>query len=80
VRREILQQFHAAKVDDQFIPPLVLVDAQSKPIGTIKNGDVLVYFDYRTDRAKPLTAAFLDIPYGGQVLAKLTELFSSACV
>lgn len=64
---DILATFHAAKVDDQFIPPLVLVDEQHAPIGVVREADIVVYFDYRTDRAKPLTAAFLGIPYGGQV-------------
>lgn len=64
---DILSTFHAAKVDDQFIPPLVLVDEHRAPLGVVREGDIVVYFDYRTDRAKPLTAAFLGIPYGGQV-------------
>ena len=76
--KSILAQFHANKVDDQFIPPLVLVERAAsstgahgddavKAVGRVREGDIVVYFDYRTDRAKPLTAAFLNIPYGGQV-------------
>lgn len=83
--KSILAQFHANKVDDQFIPPLVLVERAAtststttatatatdgdavKAVGRVREGDIVIYFDYRTDRAKPLTAAFLNIPYGGQV-------------
>jgi len=64
---EVLAAYHQAGVDDQFIPPLVRVDDKGKPVGVVKDNDVVVYFDFRTDRAKPLTAAFLDIPFEGQV-------------
>jgi bisphosphoglycerate-independent phosphoglycerate mutase (AlkP superfamily) len=64
---ELLQSFYSAGVDDQFIPPLVLKDARGRPQGLIEDGDILVYFDFRTDRAKPLTASFVGVPYEGQV-------------
>jgi bisphosphoglycerate-independent phosphoglycerate mutase (AlkP superfamily) len=67
--KSALAAFHAHNVDDQFVPPVVAVhaDAPHAPISVVRPGDVLVCFDYRTDRAKPLTAAFLNVPYGGQV-------------
>eukprot|EP00047_Mylnosiga_fluctuans_P005017 m.237894 g.237894 ORF g.237894 m.237894 type:complete len:604 (+) comp13214_c0_seq1:2-1813(+) len=65
--KEALAPFHKAGIDDQFMPPIVHVDAQGNPIGTVKEGDVVFYWDFRTDRAKPLTSAFLNIPYEGQV-------------
>jgi len=61
----VLRAFHEASVDDQFIPPLIRVDSKLRPQGLIKNGDALVYTDFRTDRAKPLTSAFLNVPFGG---------------
>eukprot|EP00048_Salpingoeca_helianthica_P002236 m.55689 g.55689 ORF g.55689 m.55689 type:complete len:600 (+) comp11982_c2_seq1:46-1845(+) len=64
---EAVAPFHAKAIDDQFMPPIVRVDAAGKPIGTVKEGDSLVYWDFRTDRAKPLTSAFIDIPFAGQV-------------
>ncbi|KAA8497012.1 2,3-bisphosphoglycerate-independent phosphoglycerate mutase [Porphyridium purpureum] len=63
---EVLSALHKASVDDQFIPPVVRVDDQLKPLAVVKEGDAVIYWDFRTDRAKPLTAAFLDVPYGGQ--------------
>jgi len=63
----VLSAFYAAQVDDQFIPPLVRVDSEGRPVGCIRSGDVVIYTDFRTDRAKPLTAAFLDVKFGGQV-------------
>ena len=65
--KEVVAPFHAVGIDDQFLPPLVRVDASGHPVGTIKENDCLFYWDFRTDRAKPLTSAFLDVPYEGQV-------------
>lgn len=59
--------FHAKSIDDQFMPPIVRVDEQGKPVGLVREGDTLIYWDFRTDRAKPLTSAFIDIPFAGQV-------------
>lgn len=63
---ELLDAFHAAKVDDQFVPPVVALDDDNKPLSLVAENDFLIYYDYRTDRAKPLTAAFLGREYGGQ--------------
>ena len=65
--KEVLSAFHDAKVDDQFVPPIVVVGDDNKPRSVVQPNDIVIYYDYRTDRAKPLTAAFLDVPYGGQV-------------
>eukprot|EP00823_Brevimastigomonas_motovehiculus_P000332 TRINITY_DN10427_c0_g1_i1.p1 TRINITY_DN10427_c0_g1~~TRINITY_DN10427_c0_g1_i1.p1 ORF type:complete len:617 (-),score=114.15 TRINITY_DN10427_c0_g1_i1:81-1931(-) len=65
--KEALEPFHKVGVDDQFMPPLVRVDSKRRPLGVVKKGDAIIYFDFRTDRAKPLTACFMGIPFGGQV-------------
>jgi len=65
--KEVLMSLHKCDVDDQFIPPLVRVDSENTPVGLVKDGDVVIYWDFRTDRAKPMTAAFLDVPFGGQM-------------
>lgn len=74
--KEVLAPFHSIGIDDQFLPPLVRVDENNKPVGILQDGDVLFYWDFRTDRAKPLTSAFLNIPYEGQV-GGLSEQASS---
>ena len=44
---------------DQFLPPFVIVDDKEHPIGQIKRGDALIYFDFRADRAVEIAQAFL---------------------
>lgn len=52
-------------VQDQYLPPFVIVDENEKAIGTIKKGDSLIYFDFRADRAIEIAQAFTywDFPH-----------------
>ncbi len=47
-----------AKVIDQDLPPFVISDNGKTPVGAIKDGDSVVYFNFRGDRAIEITAAF----------------------
>ena len=44
-------------VTDEFIKPIVMVDGNNKPVTTIKDGDVVIFFNFRTDRGRQLTEA-----------------------
>ncbi|MEG2573605.1 MAG: 2,3-bisphosphoglycerate-independent phosphoglycerate mutase [Bacteroides sp.] len=48
---EAMQQSYDEGVTDEFIKPIVNADVD----GTIKEGDVVIFFNYRNDRAKELT-------------------------
>lgn len=43
------------EVTDEFIDPIVVVDDDNKPVATINEGDVVIYFNFRTDRGRQLT-------------------------
>ena len=42
-------------VTDEFMKPIVVVNSNGDPIGKVKEGDVIVFFNFRNDRAKELT-------------------------
>ena len=42
-------------VTDEFINPFVIVDDRSEPVGTIRDDDVCIFFNYRADRARQMT-------------------------
>lgn len=44
-------------ITDEFIKPLVVVDNQGNPISKITDGDVVIFFNFRTDRGRELTQA-----------------------
>lgn len=43
--------------DEEFIP--TVITKNNKPITTIKNGDAVIFFNFRADRARQLTKAFV---------------------
>jgi len=45
---------------DQDLPPFVIADADGAPIGPIEDGDSVVFFNYRGDRAIEISRAFTD--------------------
>lgn len=46
---------YANNITDEFLEPIVMVDENEKAIGTIKEGDVVFFFNFRTDRGRQLT-------------------------
>ena len=50
-----MQASYDAGVTDEFVKPIVAVDADGKAIAKIEGGDVVIFFNYRNDRAKELT-------------------------
>lgn len=43
------------EVTDEFIRPIIQVDEDGKPVGNIENGDVVISFNFRTDRGREIT-------------------------
>jgi 2,3-bisphosphoglycerate-independent phosphoglycerate mutase len=54
---EIIERSYAAGITDEFIKPSVIVDAERKPIGPMSDGDSVILFNFRADRARQLTRA-----------------------
>lgn len=44
-------------VTDEFLQPIVMIDQNQNPVATIKNDDVVIFFNFRTDRGRELTEA-----------------------
>ncbi len=51
---------YAAGITDEFIDPVVIVDSGGCPAGAIGNGDTVVFFNFRADRARQMTLALND--------------------
>jgi len=52
-----IQESYNNEVTDEFIKPIVKVDAYNNPIGRIKPNDVVICFNFRTDRCREITIA-----------------------
>ena len=53
-----IQQSYDEKVTDEFIVPVVLMQDAS-PVATVRAGDSVIYFNFRSDRGRELTKAFV---------------------
>jgi 2,3-bisphosphoglycerate-independent phosphoglycerate mutase len=50
-----IQESYVEGVTDEFMKPIVVVDDAGQPVGTIREGDVVIFFNFRNDRARELT-------------------------
>lgn len=62
-----IQASYDNDITDEFIKPIVAVDAQGQPVAKIEDDDVVIFFNYRNDRAKELTVVLTqqDMPENG---------------
>jgi 2,3-bisphosphoglycerate-independent phosphoglycerate mutase len=44
-------------VTDEFLEPVVITRADGAPVGTIQDGDSIIFFNFRADRARQITSA-----------------------
>ncbi|HSU15157.1 2,3-bisphosphoglycerate-independent phosphoglycerate mutase [Longimicrobium sp.] len=50
---------------DEFVKPRVVVDADGRPIGPVRSGDGVIFFNFRADRARQMTRALADRAFDG---------------
>lgn len=63
---EAMEKSYATGVTDEFIQPIILTEGD-KPVATINEGDVVICFNFRTDRGREITIALTqrDFPEQG---------------
>ena len=51
---------YEARVTDEFVVPVVLVDDSGRPTAVIDDGDAVIFFNFRADRARQISHALVD--------------------
>lgn len=51
--------------NDEFVKPTVVTDKEGNPVATIKDGDSVIFFNFRPDRARQMTYAFVESDFDG---------------
>jgi 2,3-bisphosphoglycerate-independent phosphoglycerate mutase len=67
----VLEQNYAAGVTDEFIKPTVIVDEKQQPLATIREGDSVICFNFRTDRCREITQVLTQTDMPEQGMKKL---------
>ena len=59
-----VENAYSNNITDEFIKPTFIVDEGQYPLATIKNGDVVISFNFRTDRCREITQVLtqIDLP------------------
>ncbi len=52
---EAVQESYDLNVTDEFVNPICITDASGRPLATIQEGDVVLCFNFRTDRGREIT-------------------------
>ena len=55
--QQAIQGSYDAGVTDEFIKPIVMTNPDGSPVATIQEGDVVLCFNFRTDRGRQITMA-----------------------
>lgn len=73
---EAIKHAYQQDVTDEFIEPSVVVDASGSPLATVEPDDVVICFNFRTDRLREITTALTqtDMPEHGMHTLPLNYL------
>ncbi len=66
-----VEKSYESGVTDEFIKPIVVTDASGAPLTKITEGDVVICFNFRTDRGREITMALTQQDYPEQEMKKM---------
>jgi 2,3-bisphosphoglycerate-independent phosphoglycerate mutase len=69
---EAVENSYSKNVTDEFIKPTVIVAEDQQPLAKIKDGDVAVCFNFRTDRCREITQVLTQIDLPDHSMKKLS--------
>jgi 2,3-bisphosphoglycerate-independent phosphoglycerate mutase len=68
---EAVQESYHNGVTDEFIDPIVATNTDGTPLATIEDGDVVLCFNFRTDRGREITEVLTQQDFPAQNMQKL---------
>ncbi|GAB6172921.1 2,3-bisphosphoglycerate-independent phosphoglycerate mutase [Paradesulfitobacterium aromaticivorans] len=55
-----VERSYDVRITDEFVIPTVILNGDGEPVGRIEDGDSVIFFNFRSDRAREITRAFVD--------------------
>jgi 2,3-bisphosphoglycerate-independent phosphoglycerate mutase len=71
---------YGAGETDEFVKPTVIVDGEGKPVGPVRDGDAVLFFNFRADRAREITRAFTDERFSEFERGRVPRLAAYVCM
>lgn len=66
-----IEKSYANGVTDEFIKPVVIAGKEGEPVGVIRQGDVVLCFNFRTDRGREITQVLTQEDFPDHGMSKL---------
>lgn len=67
-----VENSYAKNITDEFIQPTVITDEGQQPLASIREGDAVICFNFRTDRCREITQALTQSDFPEQQMYKLS--------
>ena len=72
---QAIEESYQKEVFDEFIVPTVITNNSGNPIAKIENGDSVIFFNFRPDRAREITRSIVDPNFDGFDTDKINTYF-----
>lgn len=69
---QAVENSYSNNITDEFIKPTIIVDEGQNPLSTIKDGDVAICFNFRTDRCREITQVLTQADFAEFGMYKLS--------
>lgn len=66
-----IEQSYKDEITDEFLKPIIVTDSQSNPLAVIEEDDIVINFNFRTDRGREITMALTQQDFPEQQMLKL---------
>lgn len=73
--QEAFESSYSQNITDEFITPKIIVDEKDNPLTIIEDNDSVIFFNFRADRARQISHAFLDDDFNGFNRKKKLDLY-----
>ncbi len=72
-----IEHSYSVNITDEFINPTIIINANGEPVATIKNGDAVLCFNFRTDRCREITKALTQADFPNYNMHKLSLYYTT---
>ena len=70
-----IEESYQKEVFDEFVKPTVITNKAGEPVAKIEDGDSVIFFNFRPDRAREITRAIVDKEFDGFETKKINTYF-----